>query len=73
MSMKPALSTEHHLNTQQLSDDMRLNMSSLVRLGKGPEKTMQFNKITALKVFPYFNMLYFFQNKKFHSSWRATK
>jgi len=29
----------HHLDNQRLKEDMRLNMSSLVRFGRGPEKS----------------------------------
>ena len=29
----------HHLNSQRLNDDMRLNMSLLVRFCRGPERT----------------------------------
>ena len=38
LSMKPTSFAGHHLDSQRLNDDMRLYMSSLVRLGKGPEK-----------------------------------
>ena len=36
---KPTLFSGHHLDSQRLNEDMRLNMSSLVRFGRGPEKT----------------------------------
>ena len=41
----------HHLDNQRLNDDMRLNISSLVRLGrlgrlvKGPEKTTESDSV----------------------------
>jgi len=33
------LFARHHLDSQRVKDDMRLNMSSLVRFDRGPEKT----------------------------------
>ena len=35
------------LDNQRLKEDMRLNMSSLVRFGKGPEKTTESNIVLA--------------------------
>ena len=41
LSMKPTLFAGHQLDNQQLNDDMRLDILSLVRMGKGPEKTTE--------------------------------
>ena len=41
LSMKPTSFSGHHLDSQRLNDDMRLYMSSLVRFGRGPEKTTE--------------------------------
>lgn len=38
-STKPTSFAGHHLDNQRRNDDMRLYMSSLVRFGRGPEKT----------------------------------
>ncbi|RCU35057.1 hypothetical protein DVA81_18185 [Acinetobacter baumannii] len=41
LSMRPTSFAEHHLDNQRLNDDMRLYMSSLVKFGRGPEKTTE--------------------------------
>ena len=41
LSMKPTSFTGHHLDNQRLNADMRLYMSSLVKFGRGPEKTTE--------------------------------
>lgn len=41
LSMKPTSFAGHHLDSQLWNDFMRLYMSSLVRLGRGPEKTTE--------------------------------
>lgn len=38
---KPTFLAGHHLDSQRLKDDMQVNMSSLVRVGGGPEKTRE--------------------------------
>ena len=38
LSTKPTPFTGHHLDSQRLKDNIRLNMSSPVVLGRGPEK-----------------------------------
>lgn len=40
LSAKPTSLAEHLLDSQRLNDDMQLNMSSVVRYGRGPEETM---------------------------------
>ncbi|KAK0154198.1 hypothetical protein N1851_003710 [Merluccius polli] len=40
LSMKPTWFAGHHLDSQRWKDAMRLYMTSLVTLGRGPEKTM---------------------------------
>ncbi|MED6295354.1 hypothetical protein CHARACLAT_030897 [Characodon lateralis] len=37
----------HHLDSQWLNDSMRLNMSSLVRSGRGPEKITESDIVLA--------------------------
>ena len=41
LSMKPTLFTGHHFDSQRLKEDMRLYMSSLIKFGRGPEKTTE--------------------------------
>ena len=41
LSTKPTSLSGHHLKSQRRNDDRRLNMSSLVILGRGPEKTTE--------------------------------
>ena len=47
LSMKPTSFAGHHLDNQRLNCDMRLYMSSLVRLGSGPEKITESNIVFA--------------------------
>ncbi len=46
-STKPTPFSGHHLNSQRLKDDMQQSMSSLVILGRGPEKTSESNIVFA--------------------------
>jgi len=41
VSMRPTLFAGHHLDNQQLKEDMRLNMSSLVWFSRGQEKSLK--------------------------------
>ena len=47
LSMKPTSFAGHHLDNQWLDNDMRLNMWSIVRLGRGPEKTTESDSVLA--------------------------
>ena len=47
LSTKPTSLTGHTLDSQQLNDNMWLNMSSLVILGSGPEKTTVSDSVLA--------------------------
>ncbi len=41
LSTKPTPFSGHHLDSQRLKEGMQLNMSSLIVLGRGPEKNMK--------------------------------
>lgn len=43
LSPNSTLFAGYHLNSQQQNNDMQLNMSSLARFGKGPEKILEFD------------------------------
>ena len=47
LSKKPALFVGHHLDSHWLYYDTWLNMLSLVRLGRGPEKITKSNSVLA--------------------------
>lgn len=46
LSTKPTSFARLYLESQQLSDNMQLNTLSLIRLGRGLDKTMEFDDVS---------------------------